>query len=120
MKTLQNKSALFVLAVITGLILVSGSSCKKDEKCRGKVKVIDTAAIAVGNALVKIHAPSVNGQVSYTGFTDGGGFVSFEVKLPAIFDVEATKGSYPGMVGRGILRLDEPGKEADVTVILKP
>ena len=98
---------------------VGTSSCKKDKTCRGKVHVKDTAGVAVGYANVKLAAPSVQGQVTYDGVTDGNGDVNFEVKLPAIFDVTVTKPSFPGKIGIGVLRLDEPGKKDDITIIFK-
>ncbi|MCW3084823.1 MAG: hypothetical protein JWP12_2189 [Bacteroidetes bacterium] len=98
----------------------STSSCKKDKTCHGTVKVIDTAGVPVANAIVKLAAPSVNGDVVYTETSDGSGNAEFEVKLPAIFDVTATKATFPpGFVGKGVLRLDEPGKTGDVTVTIK-
>lgn len=95
------------------------SSCKKDKTCRGKVHVKDTTGAAVGYANVKLDAKSVQGQVVYDGITDGNGDVSFEVKLPGIFDVTVTKTSLPGRIGTGVLRLDEPGKKDDITIIFK-
>ncbi|HEY0030765.1 MAG TPA: carboxypeptidase-like regulatory domain-containing protein [Bacteroidia bacterium] len=104
-------------ACILGLFAVASisSSCNKDKTCHGTVKVVDSNGVGIGNATVKLAAPSVNGDVVYENVTDGSGDASFEVKLPAIFDVTATKASYPG-TGVGVLRLDEPGKSAEVTV----
>ena len=98
---------------------VSISSCKKDQICHGIVHVYDTSGVVVNNANVLLAAPTVQGEVTYSGVTDASGQVLFEVKLPAIFDVTATKASYPGKTGVGIIRLDEPGKTGEVTVIIK-
>ncbi|MEO6904133.1 MAG: hypothetical protein ABI315_13425 [Bacteroidia bacterium] len=95
------------------------SSCNKDKTCHGKVHVKDTAGVAVTYADVKLDAKPVQGQVAYDGVTDGNGDVSFEVKLPGIFDVTVTKKSLPGRIGTGILRLDEPGKKDNITIIFK-
>lgn len=116
MKTFTLKFSAFVCAFILLFTAFSSSSCKKDKTCHGKVHVNDTAGVAVANAKVKLAAPSVNGDVEYENVTDAAGDVSFDVKLPAIFDVTATKATYPGMIGTGVLRLDEPGKSNEVTV----
>jgi hypothetical protein len=119
MKTFTLKFFASVCALILLFTIFSTSSCKKDATCHGKVHVIDTAGVVVPNATVKLAAPSVNGDVVYSALTDGSGDAEFEVKLPAIFDVTATKATYPGMKGTGVLRLDEPGKTNDVTVTIK-
>ncbi len=113
MKNFINKTTTisFIALLIIGL---TASSCRKKETCEGKVTVIDTAGTMVSGATVKLYAP--NGQVTYDGITDGSGLVTFEIKLPAIFNISATKATYPGMAGTGILRVDEPGKKDVVTV----
>jgi hypothetical protein len=116
MKTFTLKFSATVCAFILLFTAFSSSSCKKDKTCHGKVHVTDTTGNPVVNANVKLSAPSVNGDVTYDNVTDGSGDASFEVKLPAIFDVTARKSTYAGMVGTGVLRLDEPGKSNDVTV----
>jgi hypothetical protein len=119
MKTFTSKFCAFAFAFVLFLGVFSSSSCKKDKICHGKVHVVDTAGVPIANAVVKLAAPSVNGDVTYDNVTDGSGDASFEVKLPAIFDVTATKSTYVGMVGTGVLRLDEPGKSGEVTVEIK-
>lgn len=119
MKTFFLKYASVAGIILMLVVALSTSSCKKDKTCRGKVYVVDTAGVAVGNAVVKLDANAVNGDVIYDAYTDGAGAANFEVKLPAIFDVTATKATYPGMEGNGVLRLDEPGKEAEVTVVIR-
>ncbi|MBL7889384.1 MAG: carboxypeptidase regulatory-like domain-containing protein [Bacteroidia bacterium] len=118
------KTFFFKYASVAGMILLliaamSTPSCKKDKTCRGKVFVYDTAGQVVGNAKVKLDANAVNGDVTYEAYTDASGTANFEVKLPAIFDVTATKATFQNMEGNGVLRLDEPGKEADVTVVIR-
>lgn len=115
MKTFLLKS--IVIAFVALIFIPSASSCRKKETCEGKVKVVDTAGVPVGGATVKLYAP--NGQVTYEALTDGSGDVSFEIKLPAIFNILATKATYPGMTGEGILRVDEPGKTDEVTVKIR-
>jgi len=118
------KSFIFKISAITGVLMLFtlmfiASSCNKDQTCRGTVTVLDTVGAAVASANVKLSAPSVGGDVVYDGTTDGSGTVTFDVKLPAIFDVYATKASFPGLAGVGVIRLDEPGKEAEVKVIIQ-
>lgn len=113
MKTSILKICSFVCITLLFVSLVTTSSCKKDKTCRGKVHVIDSLGVAVGNATVKLFV--TGGDVKYDGVTDGAGDCTFEVTLPAIFDVLATKGS---MSGTGVIRLDEPGKEDAVTVTI--
>jgi hypothetical protein len=118
MKTFILKSSAFACVLVLLFTAFSTSSCKKDKTCHGTVKVMDTTGKVVAGAIVKLAAPSVNGQVTYTSNTDGTGNASFDVKLPAIFDVTATQPLHSG-VGTGILRLDEPGKSNEVTVVIK-
>ena len=118
MKTFFLKITAFACVALLLLSALSTSSCKKDKTCRGKVRVLDTGGVVVGNAKVKLHASAVGGDVVYESTTDGTGYASFEVKLPAIFDVVATKPTLTG-TGNGVLRLDEPGKEAEVTVTIQ-
>jgi hypothetical protein len=119
MKNFTVKFFAFIGAFIMIFAVFSTSSCKKDPICHGKVHVIDTAGAVVPNASVRLDAPSANGDITYTELTDGSGDAAFEVKLPAVFDVTATKAAYPGMRGTGILRLDEPGKTKDITVVIR-
>ncbi|HEX8514979.1 MAG TPA: carboxypeptidase-like regulatory domain-containing protein [Bacteroidia bacterium] len=119
MKNFTFKFSAFACAFILLFTAFSSSSCKKDKTCHGTVHVVDTAGVPVANATVKLAAPSVNGDVTYSETTDGSGNAKFEVKLPAIFDVTATKTTYFGMVGTGVLRLDEPGKTNEVTVTIE-
>jgi len=116
MKTFATRiSALIAVIALVSLVFVS-TSCNKDKTCRGKVTVTDTVGTVISGAAVRLSAPSVNGDVVYDATTDGSGVATFDVKLPAIFDVKATHPAYAGEEGVGVLRLDEPGKEDDVTV----
>jgi hypothetical protein len=114
MKTILNYSSI-VLGAFLILSITANTSCKKDKTCKGRVHVVDSVGVAVPTATVVLDAPQ--GDINYTGTTDGSGDVLFEVTLPAIFDVTATK---DGMTGTGVLRLDEPGKEDAETVTLTP
>ncbi len=115
MKTFINKYSAITRVIMFSVIMFISTSCNKDKTCHGKVTVTDANGTVVSGAAVKLSAPSVGGDVVYDEVTDGSGVASFEVKLPAIFDVKATKATIPG-TGVGVLRLDEPGKSNSVTV----
>jgi hypothetical protein len=119
MKTFTLKFSAFVGTFILLFTAFSSSSCKKDKTCHGIVHVIDTSGSPISDAKVLLAAPSVNGEVTYEKLSDSYGDAEFEVALPAIFDVTATKSSYAGKVGTGVLRVDEPGKTGEVTVTIK-
>jgi hypothetical protein len=116
MKTfvLKFSAMAFILMLLT--VTFTSTSCNKDKTNHGKVTVNDTTGAPIENATVKLAAPSVGGDVTYEGITDGSGQVSFEVKLPAIFDVVAKKGT---LLGTAVLRLDEAGKTNEVTVVIR-
>ena len=118
MKTTLTKITAITAVIMLLSVMFISTSCNKDKTCHGKVKVIDITGVTVSNATVKLSAPSVGGDVVYNGTTDGSGEASFDVKLPAIFDVLATSPLISGQ-GVGVLRLDEPGKDANVTVTIQ-
>lgn len=79
---------------------------------------------AVSNAYVKLYAPvktasggTVEADVKATGTTNSDGVVSFTFKLPAIYNITATRAS-DSLVGTGIVTLEE-GKTVDATVQMK-
>lgn len=117
MKTAILKISSIVCVVLLFLTATTSTSCKKDKTCHGKVHVVDTNNAVISGATVVLDAPAQGGDISYTGSTDGSGDVTFEVTLPAIFDVTATKTGVG--TGTGVIRLDEPGKEDQVTVIIQ-
>ncbi len=120
MKTFILKSSAFVCVGLLVFTALTSTSCKKDTVCRGKITVVDTAGVPVANAIIKLSSPpsvppSVahpnGGDLVINGVTDGAGVANFEIKLPSILDIVATQTTaFPGMTGKGILRLDEPGK----------
>ncbi len=116
MKTFVLKISTFVCVILLLLTATMWTSCKKDKVTHGKVTAVTEAHVPVGGATVHLAAPSANGQLSYTGTTDGTGLASFDVPLPGIWDVTITKDT---LTGTGVLRLDEPGKSDAITVILR-
>ncbi len=118
MKTFILKLSAFVSVVLLVVTMVFSSSCKKDPMVHGKITVVDTSGVPVSAATVVLSSPT--GTVAYSNITDASGVALFDIKLPAIFDIRATKTTLSGLTGKGILRLDEPGKSEDVQVIMKP
>lgn len=100
-------------------------SCNKDTTCKVNVKCVDASTGgAVSSANVKLYAnvktPSggtVQADVKAEGTTDGNGMVSFTFKLPAIFNITATKTS-DSLIGNSMVTLEE-GKTVDATVQMK-
>ncbi|MBA3704870.1 MAG: carboxypeptidase regulatory-like domain-containing protein [Bacteroidetes bacterium] len=114
MKTHILKFSAFVGVLLLLLTAFGASSCNKDKTTHGKIHVVDGQGAYVAGAAVHLSAP--NSQVVYDGTTDGSGYVQFDVRLPAIFDVTASKDS---LIGTGVLRLDEPGKTTELNVTVR-
>ena len=129
MKTFILKISAVVCVVLFMMTALFNTSCNKDKKTHGKVTVNDTAGRPIASATVKLSSPpSVppsaahpnGGDLVYSGVTDGAGVANFEIPLPGIWDIKATSTNFPGMNGKGILRLDEPSKSTEVIVVIKP
>ncbi len=104
----------FVLFILATSIL---PSCKKNTTCHAYITVNDTGNHKVVGAKVVLDANNVGGQKTFTGTTDGSGNVVFDIDLPAIYNVTATKSIYPPTwYGKGLVNMDEAGKEAWLTV----
>jgi len=117
MKSILLKITSVISVAVLLVAAFSVSSCKKDQTCHGHVNVYDTAANKVALATVRLDAYSINGVVTYTSQTDGNGEASFDIALPAIFDIYVTKDDqFPGMWGKGSLNVDEPRKDGWATV----
>lgn len=124
------KSLLYLLSafILVSLSMMS-TSCQKETDCKATVKCVDTLGNAVSGATVLVFAQvkdpnDPNGTITYTadvkasGTTDGGGQVNFVFKLPAIFDVRATKEAGSILLeGNSILKL-EAGETVSKTVTL--
>lgn len=128
MKKFILKFSAFACVVLLLVAAFSSTSCNKDKTCHGTITVQDTAGRPVAGAAVHLSSPpsvppDINhpsgGDLKIDGVTDGTGNVNFDIKLPSILDITATSTLFPGMTGKGILRVDEPGKSASVTVKIK-
>lgn len=106
------------------LILLGGGSvsCNKPTDCKVIITVLDSNNAPVSGATVKLYSSNPPGQVQSSGTTDGSGNVDFNFKLPAIFDVDASKTvTVPvtkTMVGTGIIQL-QIGQTVTTTVNIK-
>lgn len=93
-----------LIALALGIFLLSGffvgmSSCKKDTACIASIKCIDSSGNSVSNAYVMLYAlvKSADGKridtadIRANGYTDSDGELKFTFKLPAIYDIYASK-----------------------------
>ncbi len=119
-----NKYFNIVVIVLVGFIFLGlNISCDKNKTCKVNVKcVYNSSGTPVNAANVALYAPiktpsgsTITADVQASGTTDGSGMVSFTFKLPAIFNVKATKDT---LVGTSMATLEE-GKTIDVTVYIK-
>lgn len=100
-------------------------SCNKDTTCKVNVKCIQASSGApVSGADVKLYAPikttsgsTVTADVKAEGTTNADGVVSFNFKLPAIFNISATRVG-DSLSGTGLVTL-EAGKTVDAVVQMK-
>ncbi len=116
MKTLVTKISTSLAILSLFIIFTMITSCKKDKVTHGTVTVKNVVGVAVSGAKVVLSATSVGGVKSYTGTSDASGVAKFDVPLPGIWDVAVTKDT---LTGQGVLRLDEPGKKDEITIVLR-
>lgn len=116
MKTFVSKISAAVLVILLFVAVSTVTSCKKDKTTHGKVTVTNESHTPIAGAKVFLSAPSAAGQKTYTGTTESSGAASFDIPLPGIWDITVTKDA---LTGTGVLRLDEPGKKDEVTVIVR-
>lgn len=103
-------------------LFITGTSCDKKTDCIARITCLDSLGMPMPNAAVKLFANvktpqggTVTADLKADGITDDGGFVSFTFKLPAIYDIRATKGSLTGI---SIIKLEE-GKVTEKTVVVR-
>ena len=114
--------------IVTGIgimtiLFLTNTSCVKHTDVKATVICVDSTGREIPGANVKLFATVKNqngskfvADVKAEGLSDNEGKVSFVFKLPAIFDIKATSGN---LTGTGIIKVDEEGKEAQKTVILR-
>ena len=109
-------SASVLLVLFLGLIVLFGSSCRKNTTCIANVTVLDNAtSLPVSGALVRIDYPTGKLQ-SGQGTTDGNGKVSIKFQYEAVLDVTVTHPQYPAGA-TSIIKL-EAGKTTEKTIRL--
>lgn len=107
--------------IFLSMLLLGGSniSCNKPTDCKVIVTVLDSASSPVAGATVKLYSSNPPGQIEGTGTTDGSGNADFTFKLPAIFDIAASKVTLSGTkTGTGIVQL-QIGQTVQATVNIK-
>ena len=120
MKAIILKFSVLLSIILLTIISTTVSSCKKDQTCHGYVYVHDTLGQEVPLATVRLDAYTINGDITYTAKTDGHGLATFDIALPAIFDIYASKDDMnPVRYGKGSLNVDEPRKEDWKSIIIK-
>ncbi len=115
----------FYGSIIILILSVLYLSCKKDTTCKVNVKCTNYyTGAAVSDAYVKLYAPvktasggTVEADVKAEGNTDSDGIVSFNFKLPAVYNIKAIKES-DTLIGTGIVTLEE-GKTVEAAVQMK-
>lgn len=119
----MKKSTCLFNALAAGLLFVT--SCQKPSECKATVRCVDSTGAPIKNSSVLLYAPVKQGSYTYTadvkasGVTDDDGQVKFTFKLPAIFDIKATRAVNSNTLsGTGLIRL-EAGKNAEKEVTLK-
>jgi hypothetical protein len=118
-----------LLVIVAGFLMsclfFTTTSCRKKTDCIASVQCVDSSGVNFEGVNVQLFAivrtsngGTVVADVKATGDTDGDGKVKFTFKLPAIYDIRATKkvGSKT-YVGTGIIKLEEgQTTEKSVTV----
>lgn len=105
----------FLLVLAVGTI----GACRKDKTCTGLIIVNDgsnglpAAGITV-KLTTNVQKPGYQNIVT-TGVTDGQGKVTFQFKLPAIYDIVIDAQGPYSIGGTGIIKL-EPGQTVSKTV----
>ena len=120
-----------VIALLIGSFLVSGlfvglNSCKKETACIASIKCIDSVGNGVSNAYVMLYAlvKSADGKrvdtadVRANGTSDADGMLKITFKLPATYDIYATKQlGAKKLTGLSVIKLED-GQTIEKTVTL--
>ncbi|HWY12573.1 MAG TPA: hypothetical protein VN026_14670 [Bacteroidia bacterium] len=116
----------FIAIAVVGIGFLFITSCKKNTDCIANVICNDSTGVGIGGATVYLYANvktpvggTITADLRATGITDAGGKVSFTFKLPAIYDIKASKViSAKTYSALSIIKLEE-GKGVDKTVVLR-
>ncbi|MBA3682368.1 MAG: hypothetical protein H0W73_14590 [Bacteroidetes bacterium] len=120
--------AIILAGFLISTFALTNISCQKNTDCVATINCVDSLGLPVDNAAVLLYATiktssggTVTADLKANAVTDAGGSVKFTFKLPAIYDIRATRvltAPSKTIVGTGIIKLEE-GKGAEKTVTLK-
>jgi hypothetical protein len=126
------KGLLIALAVL-GIISLFNTSCKKNTDCIAVVQCMDSTGIGMPGVDVLLYANvktttggTITADLRGNAVTDASGRVSFTFKLPAIYDIKATKKSASTttattgstLTGVSIIKLEE-GKTVEKIITVR-
>lgn len=117
---------IFIALAVFGVGFLMITSCKKKTDCVANIVCNDSTGVGVSGAQVFLFANvktpqqgTVTADIRATGITDGSGRVSFTFKLPAIFNVTASKAVGSATLdGAQIIKLEE-GKTVEKIVVIR-
>jgi hypothetical protein len=117
---------IFVAMAVIGVGFLCIISCRKNTDCVANVICNDSTGVGISGATVYLYANvkttyggTITADLRATGLTDESGKVSFTFKLPAIYDIRASKViSAKTYSALSIIKLEE-GKGIDKTVVLR-
>jgi hypothetical protein len=117
---------IFIAIAVIGVGFLFITSCKKNTDCIANVICNDSTGVGMSGATVYLYANvktpnqgTITADLRATGITDESGRVSFTFKLPAIYDVKASKAiSAKTYSAISIIKLEE-GKAVEKTVVLR-
>lgn len=117
---------IFIAIAVVGIGFLFITSCRKNTDCIANVVCNDSTGVGISGATVYLYANvktpnqgTITADLRATGVTDAGGKVSFTFKLPAIYDVKATKViSAKTYSALSIIKLEE-GKGVEKVVTLR-
>lgn len=121
MKIIKNKISLILFMMVPFLICLLPSCSQKNQDCTAVVHVVDANQNPVAGVKVILHKTNITGpnavsaNVSQTGTTDAGGAVTMTFPLPAVLDVNISKGATSGT---GQIRL-EPAQTVTQTLVIQ-
>ena len=105
-----------------GLLFLTNTSCQKKTDCIAIVNCVDTLGAPKGGVDVRLFANvktttggTVTADLKANAITGSDKQASFTFKLPAIYDIKCTSGSY---TTASIIKLEE-GKSVDKTVTIR-
>jgi len=124
-KTMKLKGILIGFALL-GVFYLCNTSCNKNTDCVATVVCWDSTGTTMEGVDVLLYANvktpnqgTITADLRASGKTDATGRVTFTFKLPAIYDIRATKSSATSTLsGVSIIKLEE-GKNVEKIVTVR-